>query len=414
MEIYDNKSIIQFDIGLSEWLGNQRFQMTIPLKNVCIHILSMCDCLERFGNADSLLGTIEDTGNDSYLVTFTKKELTLLYNSYPEISEGTVKTGKRNNKRSNAQYDKLFETLDNIANLKVKRVYSPTHKESMIMGRTAKEENGKYTLEINKSFTREVLMFDKSGLHGNLYKCIAGILTPLELTVFTFILYNHTSIESQIMNGSPYLGYSYESLSQMWGISSRPEDGNISIRRAIEGINSALNTHLNFEYDGSRIRFFCEEGNTMGKYFTSKHTRVEDTNKDKNSEVKSPKPKTDYKIYTEEYERIFGIKPILTRDSFKTMTNSIQELIGEYSIDKLVEIMTKYKDLGYDNSNTIKFGAHLFTNPKCFWVIQNILNDIRYKNTSNLTGKVGTVPMEHQDWMDQGKEYTDEDWEREY
>ena len=49
-------------------------------------------------------------------------------------------------------------------------------------------------------------MFDKSGLHGNLYKCIAGILTPLELTVFTFILYNHTSIESQIMNGSPYLG----------------------------------------------------------------------------------------------------------------------------------------------------------------------------------------------------------------
>ena len=81
MEVYNNTSIIQFDIGLSEWLGNQRFQMTIPLKNVCIHILSMCDCLERFGNADSLLGNIEDTGNDSYLVTFTKNELTLLYNS---------------------------------------------------------------------------------------------------------------------------------------------------------------------------------------------------------------------------------------------------------------------------------------------------------------------------------------------
>ena len=398
MEIYNNTSIIQFDIGLSEWLGNQRFQMTIPLKNVCIHILSMCDCLERFGNADSLLGNIEDTGNDSYLVTFTKKELTLLYNSYPEISGEVVKTKVRNNKRSKAQYDKLFETLNSISNLKVKRVYSSTHKEIMIMGRTITEENGKYSIEINKSFTREVLMCDKKGLHGNLYKWIAGGLTPLELTIFTFILYNHTAIETQMMNGSPYLGYSYDSLVSMWGISPRPEDGNISIRRALEGINELLHTKLNFEYDGSRIRFFCEQGGVqMGKKYFKDDSK--------------PLPRVTtalVSLFKVKYENYYGKKCNIKddklhyeiRQSFEVFGLDIYD-VGDrdwYEHNVLQDLFKKYDDLGYSEGKA--FGAgHLHVE----WLMINLVNNIPNKkkeDKNDLTGKVGTVPMEHQDWMD--------------
>ena len=83
-------------------------------------------------------------------------------------------------------------------------------------------------------------------------------------------------------------------------------------------------------------------------------------------------------------------------------------------MDNVLEgLFEKYDSLGYSSPEFPRFCAN---NLKTF-VIDNIINNIPNKkkeSTSSLTGKVGTVPMEHQDWMDQGKEYTDEDWEREY
>ena len=127
-------------------------------------------------------------------------------------------------------------------------------------------------------------------------------------------------------------------------------------------------------------------------------------------------------LFKVKYENYYGKKCNIKEDKLHYEIRQSFDVFGLdiydegdrdwYEKNVLQDLFKKYDDLGYSEGKT--FGAgHLHVE----WLMNNLVNNIPNKkkeDKSSLTGKVGTVPMEHQDWMDSGKEYTDEDWEEEY
>ena len=129
-----------------------------------------------------------------------------------------------------------------------------------------------------------------------------------------------------------------------------------------------------------------------------------------------------FKISCEEYYNKkcnYSINTIGNKieESFNILGLNInsKEDVEYYETNVLKDIFKKYDKLGYSK----KKGYEIFipTRLTVEWLIRNIINNVpsnpkEYSNS--LTGKVGTVPMEHQDWMDEVREFTEDEWEEVY
>ena len=136
----------------------------------------------------------------------------------------------------------------------------------------------------------------------------------------------------------------------------------------------------------------------MGKYFGEKKTN---NGRPTNILVN---------LYKIKYENYYGCKLSEREESklhfaivdfFKSHSLDFKkEEDKDWFIDNVLDVLfERYDTLGYSSVDFPRFCAN---NLKT-WVIDNIINNIPNKkkeDKSSLTGKVGTVAMEHQDWMD--------------
>ena len=413
-----NDTVIVTDKFLKWLLVTKRGLSTIS-KNILWYCYIICDKQEFVEDLNIELdyGNIEEL-DEGYRITFNSWELNSILKTKGSIQDNTLNVALGGKNRT---FNEIKTIVSELSSVLIQEVEDYTYRWiSFSSTITYDDHTNTFSLTVNKRFIKSMRsIVELSSIYGRLQSVIPYMLTTGELMLYSWIVMNDLAIESQRVRGCiPYSGVSLVELCSKLGLGGSMKDNKKLLERYLAGINSKLNLNIAMEFSYKRrkldrVRFYCEEGGVhVGKYFGKKKI---DNGRPTNILVN---------LYKIKYENYYGCK--LSEREESKLHFAIVEFFKSHSLDfkdegdkdwfvdnVLEGLFEKYDSLGYSSPEFPRFCAN---NLKTF-VIDNIINNIPNKkkeSTSSLTGKVGTVPMEHQDWMDQGKEYTDEDWEREY
>ena len=413
-----NDTVIVTDTFLKWLLVTKRGLSTIS-KNILWYCYIICDKQEFVEDLNIELdyGNIEEL-DEGYRITFNSWELNSILKTKGSIQDNTLNVALGGKNRT---FNEIKTIVSELSSVLIQEVEDYTYRWiSFSSTITYDDHTNTFSLTVNKRFIKSMRsVVELSSIYGRLQSVIPYMLTTGELMLYSWIVMNDLAIESQRVRGCiPYSGVSLVELCSKLGLGGSMKDNKKLLERYLAGINSKLNLNIAMEFSYKRrkldrVRFYCEEGGVhVGKYFGKKKI---DNGRPTNILVN---------LYKIKYENYYGCKLSEREESklhfaivefFKSHSLDFKkEEDKDWFVDNVLEgLFEKYDSLGYSSPEFPRFCAN---NLKTF-VIDNIINNIPNKkkeSTSSLTGKVGTVPMEHQDWMDQGKEYTDEDWEREY
>ena len=413
-----NDTVIVTDKFLKWLLVTKRGLSTIS-KNILWYCYIICDKQEFVEDLNIELdyGNIEEL-DEGYRITFNSWELNSILKTKGSIQDNTLNVALGGKNRT---FNEIKTIVSELSSVLIQEVEDYTYRWiSFSSTITYDDHTNTFSLTVNKRFIKSMRsIVELSSIYGRLQSVIPYMLTTGELMLYSWIVMNDLAIESQRVRGCiPYSGVSLVELCSKLGLGGSMKDNKKLLERYLAGINSKLNLNIAMEFSYKRrkldrVRFYCEEGGVhVGKYFGKKKI---DNGRPTNILVN---------LYKIKYENYYGCKLSEREESklhfaivefFKSHSLDFKdEEDKDWFVDNVLEgLFEKYDSLGYSSPEFPRFCAN---NLKTF-VIDNIINNIPNKkkeSTSSLTGKVGTVPMEHQDWMDQGKEYTDEDWEREY
>ena len=413
-----NDTVIVTDKFLKWLLVTKRGLSTIS-KNILWYCYIICDKQEFVEDLNIELdyGNIEEL-DEGYRITFNSWELNSILKTKGSIQDNTLNVALGGKNRT---FNEIKTIVSELSSVLIQEVEDYTYRWiSFSSTITYDDHTNTFSLTVNKRFIKSMRsIVELSSIYGRLQSVIPYMLTTGELMLYSWIVMNDLAIESQRVRGCiPYSGVSLVELCSKLGLGGSMKDNKKLLERYLAGINSKLNLNIAMEFSYKRrkldrVRFYCEEGGVhVGKYFGKKKI---DNGRPTNILVN---------LYKIKYENYYGCKLSEREESklhfaivefFKSHSLDFKkEEDKDWFIDNVLDVLfERYDNLGYSTPDFPRFCAN---NLKT-WVIDNIINEIPNKkkeDKNSLTGKVGTVPMEHQDWMDQGKEYTDEDWEREY
>ena len=403
-----NGSSLEDTIVVSErflnWFRIVRRPLTINSKNILMYCYILSEKYSKCEDIPIELGTIKEY-DKSYTITLYSDDIRELVKTRGIINNGSLEVVKLAKKYSKEEVVRIVNELITATVTTI----TDNYVEAVSFAGYCKyrEDIGTLQVDVNKKFLeymKEAIEFSK--VYGLLQSATSEVLTDSELMLYSWIVMNDKAIEEQRIKGNiEYRGVKFAELCNIVGLYGKPKDNKKLIERYLEGINTNLGLHIKTEYlyKGKRldrIRFYCEEGGVhVGKYFGQKKS----TNDSRPTTILVNLYKIKYKAYygkdlseREENKLHFAIV-----DFFKNHALDFKdEWDKDWFVDNVLEgLFEKYDSLGYSSPEFPRFCAN---NLKTF-VIDNIINNIPNKkkqSTSSLTGKVGTVPMEHQDWMD--------------
>ena len=389
--------------SLLNWLRVTRRNLTDASKKLLWYSYILCDKYEQCDNIPIDVGEVASI-EGGYRITIAPYEFNYLMKTSGVIENNSLDIITKGKNRTREEIQKIVTELGSMAVLEV----TDEHFKAIAFARTVEyiKETGNFYIDVNREFIlamREAVKF--SQVYGRLQSATSYILTNGELLLYSWIVMNDKAIETQkILGNVDYQGVSFAELCSRLGLNGRPVDNKKVIDRCLCGINSKLGLHIKVfpYYKGRRlvrIRFYCEEGGVhVGKYFGEKKTN---NGRPTNILVN---------LYKIKYENYYGCKLSEREESklhfaivdfFKSHSLDFKkEEDKDWFIDNVLDVLfERYDKLGYSSVDFPRFCAN---NLKT-WVIDNIINDIPNKkkeDKNDLTGKVGTVAMEHQDWMD--------------
>ena len=413
-----NDTVIVTDTFLKWLLVTKRGLSTIS-KNILWYCYIICDKQEFVGDLNIELdyGNIEEL-DEGYRITFNSWELNSILKTKGSIQDNTLNVALGGKNRT---FNEIKTIVSELSSVLIQEVEDYTYRWiSFSSTITYDDHTNTFSLTVNKRFIKSMRsIVELSSIYGRLQSVIPYMLTTGELMLYSWIVMNDLAIESQrIRGGIPYSGVSLVELCSKLGLGGSMKDNKKLLERYLAGINSKLNLNIAMEFSYKRrkldrVRFYCEEGGVhVGKYFGKKKI---DNGRPTNILVN---------LYKIKYENYYGCKLSEREESklhfaivefFKSHSLDFKkEEDKDWFIDNVLDVLfERYDNLGYSTPDFPRFCAN---NLKT-WVIDNIINNIPNKqkgNKNSLTGKVGTVPMEHQDWMDEVREFTEDEWEEKY
>lgn len=400
----DLQDTILVSDSLLNWLRVTRRSLTDASKKLLWYSYILCDKYEQCDTISIDAGEVTCI-EGGYRITIDSHDLNYLMKTNGVIENTSLDVVTKGKNRTREEIQKIVGELGSMAVLEV----TDEHFKAIAFARTVEyiKDTGEFYIDVNREFVvamREAVEF--SQVYGRLQSATSYILTNSELLLYSWIVMNDKAIETQkILGNVDYQGVSFAELCSRLGLNGKPKDNMIVINRCLEGINSKLGLHIKLfpYYKGRRlvrIRFYCEEGGVhVGKYFGQKKS----TNDSRPTTILVNLYRIKYKAYygKELSEREEDKLHFAIVEFFKNHALDFKkEEDKDWFVDNVLEgLFEKYDSLGYSSPEFPRFCAN---NLKTF-VIDNIINNIPNKkkeSTSSLTGKVGTVPMEHQDWMD--------------
>lgn len=386
------------------WLRVTRPNLTDASKKLLWYCYLVCEKYERCEDIPIDVGEVTSF-DKGYRVTIDSVDLNLLLKSSGVIESKSLEVITKGKNRTKEEIQKIVWELGSIALLEV----TDEHIKAVSFASVVEyiKETDIFYIDVNKEFIvamRDAVEF--SQVYGRLQSATSYILTNGELLLYAWIVMNDKAIETQKIRGNiDYTGVNFAELCSRLGLNGRPIDNKKVIDRCLEGINKKLGLKIkSFPYYKGRrlvrIRFYCEEGGVhVGKYFGE---RTSSTNGRPTNILVN--------LYKIKYEKYYNCK--LSEREENKLHFAIVEFFKSHSLDFKKEedkdwfienvldvLFERYDKLGYSSIDFPKFCAN---NLKT-WVIDNIINNIPNKkkeDKNDLTGKVGTVAMEHQDWMD--------------
>lgn len=399
-----NDTVIVTDTFLKWLLVTKRGLSTIS-KNILWYCYIICDKQEFVGDLNIELdyGNIEEL-DEGYRITFNSWELNSILKTKGSIQDNTLNVALGGKNRT---FNEIKTIVSELSSVLIQEVEDYTYRWiSFSSTITYDDHTNTFSLTVNKRFIKSMRsIVELSSIYGRLQSVIPYMLTTGELMLYSWIVMNDLAIESQRVRGCiPYSGVSLVELCSKLGLGGSMKDNKKLLERYLAGINSKLNLNIAMEFSYKRrkldrVRFYCEEGGVhVGKYFGKKKI---DNGRPTNILVN---------LYKIKYENYYGCKLSEREESklhfaivefFKSHSLDFKkEEDKDWFIDNVLDVLfERYDNLGYSTPDFPRFCAN---NLKT-WVIDNIINEIPNKkkeDKNSLTGKVGTVPMEHQDWMD--------------
>lgn len=399
----DLQDTILVSDSLLNWLRVTRRNLTDTSKKLLWYSYILCDKYEQCDTIPIEAGEVACI-EGGYRITIDPHDFNYLMKTSGVVENNSLDVVTKGKNRTREEIQKIVGELGSMAVLEV----TDEHFKAIAFARTVEyiKESGTFYIDVNRDFIvamREAVKF--SQVYGRLQSATSYILTNGELLLYSWIVMNDKAIETQkILGNVDYQGVSFAELCSRIGLNGRPIDNKKVIDRCLTGINSKLGLHIKSfpYYKGKRlvrIRFYCEEGGVhVGKYFGEKKTN---NGRPTNILVN---------LYKIKYENYYGCKLSEREESklhfaivdfFKTHSLDFKkEEDKDWFTDNVLDVLfERYDKLGYSSVDFPRFCAN---NLKT-WVIDNIINNIPNKkkeDKNDLTGKVGTVAMEHQDWMD--------------
>ena len=403
-----NGSSLEDTIVVSErfinWFRIARRPLTINSKNILMYCYILSEKYSKCEDIPIELGSIKEY-DKSYTITLYSDDIRELVKTRGVINNGSLEVVKLAKKYSKEEVVRIVNELITATVTTITDDYV----EAVSFASYCKycEETGTLQVDVNKKFLeymKEAIEFSK--VYGLLQSATSEVLTDSELMLYSWIVMNDKAIEEQLIKGNiEYRGVKFAELCNIVELCGKPKNNKLLIERYLEGINSKLGLHIKAEYlyKGKRldrIRFYCEEGGVhVGKYFGQKKS----TNNGRPTTILVNLYKIRYKAYygvdlpsREEDKLHFAIADFFKNHALSFKFEEDKDWFIENVLDGLFE---KYDSLGYSSPNFPRFCANSLNT----FVIDNIINNVPNKkkeSTSSLTGKVGTVPMEHQDWED--------------
>ena len=399
-----NDTVIVTDKFLKWLLVTKRGLSTIS-KNILWYCYIICDKQEFVEDLNIELdyGNIEEL-DEGYRITFNSWELNSILKTKGSIQDNTLNVALGGKNRT---FNEIKTIVSELSSVLIQEVEDYTYRWiSFSSTITYDDHTNTFSLTVNKRFIKSMRsIVELSSIYGRLQSVIPYMLTTGELMLYSWIVMNDLAIESQRVRGCiPYSGVSLVELCSKLGLGGSMKDNKKLLERYLAGINSKLNLNIAMEFSYKRrkldrVRFYCEEGGVhVGKYFGKKKI---DNGRPTNILVN---------LYKIKYENYYGCKLSEREESklhfaivefFKSHSLDFKkEEDKDWFIDNVLDVLfERYDNLGYSTPDFPRFCAN---NLKT-WVIDNIINEIPNKkkeDKNSLTGKVGTVPMEHQDWMD--------------
>ena len=399
-----NDTVIVTDTFLKWLLVTKRGLSTIS-KNILWYCYIICDKQEFVEDLNIELdyGNIEEL-DEGYRITFNSWELNSILKTKGSIQDNTLNVALGGKNRT---FNEIKTIVSELSSVLIQEVEDYTYRWiSFSSTITYDDHTNTFSLTVNKRFIKSMRsIVELSSIYGRLQSVIPYMLTTGELMLYSWIVMNDLAIESQRVRGCiPYSGVSLVELCSKLGLGGSMKDNKKLLERYLAGINSKLNLNIAMEFSYKRrkldrVRFYCEEGGVhVGKYFGKKKI---DNGRPTNILVN---------LYKIKYENYYGCKLSEREESklhfaivefFKSHSLDFKkEEDKDWFIDNVLDVLfERYDNLGYSTPDFPRFCAN---NLKT-WVIDNIINEIPNKkkeDKNSLTGKVGTVPMEHQDWMD--------------
>ena len=400
-----NDTVIVTDTFLKWLLVTKRGLSTIS-KNILWYCYIICDKQEFVEDLNIELdyGNFEEL-DEGYRITFNSWELNSILKTKGSIQDNTLNVALGGKNRT---FNEIKTIVSELSSVLIQEVEDYTYRWiSFSSTITYDDHTNTFSLTVNKRFIKSMRsIVELSSIYGRLQSVIPYMLTTGELMLYSWIVMNDLAIESQRVRGCiPYSGVSLVELCSKLGLGGSMKDNKKLLERYLAGINSKLNLNIAMEFSYKRrkldrVRFYCEEGGVhVGKYFGQKKS----TNASRPTTILVNLYRIKYKAYygKELSEREEDKLHFAIVEFFKNHALDFKkEEDKDWFVDNVLEgLFEKYDSLGYSSPEFPRFCAN---NLKTF-VIDNIINNIPNKkkeSTSSLTGKVGTVPMEHQDWMD--------------
>lgn len=403
-----NGSSLEDTIVVSErflnWFRIVRRPLTINSKNILMYCYILSEKYSKCEDIPVELGSIEEY-DKSYTITLYSDDIRELVKTRGVINNGTLEVVKLAKKYSKAEVARIVNELITATVTTITDDYV----EAVSFASYCKycEETGTLQVDVNKKFLgymKDAIEFSK--VYGLLQSATSEVLTDSELMLYSWIVMNDKAIEEQKIKGNiEYRGVKFAEVCNIVGLYDKPKNNKLLIERYLDGINSNLGLHIKAEYIYrskrlDRIRFYCEEGGVhVGKYYGQKKSNT--NGRPTNLLVNIYKGK--YKIYygeelskREEDKLHFAITEFFKLHCLDFKKEEDTDWFIDNVLDGLFE---KYDELGYSSVDFPRFCAnHLKT-----FIIDNIIDGKPNKKNddkNSLTGKVGTVAMEHQDWMD--------------
>ncbi|MGM9834608.1 MAG: hypothetical protein ACI31M_02360 [Bacilli bacterium] len=389
------------------WLGTLADNVPNSVKNLIMYSYIITDkYLGGDGLVEVTLGELEDRNDTTFVLSLNSSELAAIMNANWENGIPGISLKPLSKHRTKKEIDSVLQTIKALGEVDFKSIIG----ETLVQVSFSQQVNyglksGDIKLYINKMFLRcmrGLTQFSKT--YGYMQSLSSYALSPNALSLYSFICVNDKAIESQtIKGGIPYSGVKFRDLCDLLSLNGRIDNNKRNIEKSLGEINSKLklNIGVRYTYSGKsldRIIFFCEQG---GVHMDRKYFK--DTSKS------LPRVTTELvNLFKVKYESYYGSKCKIKddklhyeiRQSFDVFGLDIYDVSDRewYENNVLQDLFKKYDDLGYSEGKT--FGAgHLHVE----WLMNNLVNNIPNKkkeDKNDLTGKVGTVAMEHQDWMD--------------